>query len=340
MIEDEDDELFIDYRLNDTFLKNINFFDLKLRSEDLTNYINSIGVAKFYSDVTKYKIDKLIVNLFGWSTIELFKIIDEICTLIIENHAKFIFVNNQIILTLKQLDGRLVQNILILQGIREWFTKVELDENDLGIKQISDFVQSIHEDFISKYCWHEFNNPKHKLFEVYMENTWMMPWMLDAAEHAYGGPKVTELIMSWIMNKPEKLTHNTCFSNVDSSIEEIKYDIPEKKFPTIDVKKYKTDEIFRLCDKRKIFKCTKEVFDNFLVFGFGNNRGEKIKWIYMNGNKSQLRTFLRKLTGVNVEPITINKMFDVEKLDSNNNSTKLNEDLLLILTLSHVKIEK
>ena len=336
----DDDESFVDIRLNDSFLKNINFFDRKLRDEDINNYVKSIGIANFYSDVTLYKLDDLLVDLYSWSTIELFKIIDKICTLIIENHAKFIFVNNQIILTLQDFGGKLIQNLLILQGVREWFNKHEFGENDLGVKQISDLVQSLHEDFLSKYCWYEFNNPNHKLFEVYMENTWMMNWMLKAAEHAYGGPKVTELIMSYIVTNSENKAPSTYLPTVDSTIGEIENDIPEKIYPTIDEKKFNADEIFRLCDKRKVFKCKKEVFDNLLVFGYGNTGGDKIKWIYMNGNKAQLRPFLKKMTGVNVEPMTINKMFDVEKVDSHNNATKLNDDLFLILTLSQIKKEK
>ena len=65
------------------------------KREEIDKYIRNTGVAKFYADITKYEVDKLILNLEGLKTSDLLMIIDSICTLIKGNHSKATFVTNK-----------------------------------------------------------------------------------------------------------------------------------------------------------------------------------------------------------------------------------------------------
>ena len=47
--------------------------------EEINKYIRNAGIAKFYADITKYEVDKLIMNLEGLKTSDLLMIIDSIC---------------------------------------------------------------------------------------------------------------------------------------------------------------------------------------------------------------------------------------------------------------------
>lgn len=335
--EDEFDKSKMYITYNNILLSEMKIFKQEIENEDVNEYINSLGVAKFYSELVKYKIDKLINDLYGWNIIELIKIVDKICTLIKDNHTKFISVNNGITCILKELDGNFMQNTLIFQGVREWFEQCELSNNDLGIIQISESVQNIHENFLFSYYLEEDKNPEDFIFVEYLKSTWMMDWLILAIEKTFCSQKNKELIMSYLDNNSENTYSNSNLSNTNSPIKELNNDIRSKIYPTIDNSKYNPNEIFRLCNRKNVFQCEKDVFDNILVFGCGNKEGEKIRWIYMDGIKSQLRPFIEKMTGVNIKPKTINKMFDVEKIDSNDNAIKLNDDLNLILTLSPLK---
>lgn len=111
---------------------------------------------------------------------------------------------------------------------------------------------------------------------------------------------------------------------------------PQKVYPTINIHKYNPDEIFRLCDNKKIFKCKKDVFDKLLVRGYGKKGDIKIEWLFDNKNKRQLKFFINEMTGVKVSVKHLNLMFD-GNVDSDNRKGKLNEQLQTILTLSNSK---
>ena len=108
---------------------------------------------------------------------------------------------------------------------------------------------------------------------------------------------------------------------------------------TIDITKYDPDKIFDQCISKKVFKCDKDIFDAWLVSGTGSLTA-KIKWLYQKGNKAQLRAFMNKITGEDVKPAQLNKIFEVNKVNSNDCPAKLSSDLEQILVLSPIKKEK
>lgn len=108
---------------------------------------------------------------------------------------------------------------------------------------------------------------------------------------------------------------------------------------TIDANKYDPDKIFNQCISKKVFKCDKDIFDAWLVDGTGSLTG-KIRWLFQGGNKAQLRAFMNKITGANVKPAQLNKIFDVIKVDSHDNPGILCTELEQILILSPIKKEK
>src|ERR1035437_1608470 len=102
--------------------------------EEIDKYIRNSGIAKFYADITKYEVDKLILNLEGLKVSDLLMIIESICTLIKENHIKTTFVTNKIESLIKELKTKELDNILILQGVREWFVTFEFVDTDLDLQ--------------------------------------------------------------------------------------------------------------------------------------------------------------------------------------------------------------
>jgi hypothetical protein len=127
---------------------------------------------------------------------------------------------------------------------------------------------------------------------------------------------------------------NYISDDFDSNQEKVKI----VKF-TINTNKYDPDKIYKLCTSKKVFKCDPKIFDAWLVDGTGSLTG-KIKWLYQSGNKAQLRAFMNKITGENVNPAQINKIFEVKKVDSHDYPAKLSSELEQILILSPIKKEK
>src|ERR1035437_3066127 len=112
-------------------LSKIELADISTR-EEIEKYIRNTGIAKFYADIINYEVDKLIMNLEGLKTSDLLMIVDSICTLIKENLSKATFVTEKIESLIKELNTKELDNILILQGVREWFVTCELEDTDFG----------------------------------------------------------------------------------------------------------------------------------------------------------------------------------------------------------------
>lgn len=100
----------------------------------------------------------------------------------------------------------------------------------------------------------------------------------------------------------------------------------------IDGTKYDTAKIFTHCTQKNIFECEESTFIAWLVDGTGSHK--RIKWVFDNGKKAQLRTFMNAITGREVTPAQINMAFTTQ-IDSNNHpSKKLDKILTAILTFS------
>jgi hypothetical protein len=136
-------------------------------------------------------------------------------------------------------------------------------------------------------------------------------------------------ISSFIKERVLLISNN---KTIDSEFEETL----EKVFPTIVISKYDPDKIFNQCISKKVIKCDKDIFDAYLVSGTGSLEA-KIKWLFQGGNKAQLRAFMNKITGENVKPAQLNKIFEVNKVNSNDDPAKLSSDLEQILILSPIK---
>lgn len=119
--------------------------------EKIDKYIRYPGIAKFYNDITKYEVDKLIKNLEGLKTSDLLMIVDSICTLIKENYGKATFVTKKIESLITELKTKELDNISILQGVREWFSMCELLDVDLVSQEILKFVHNRQVYYLSTY---------------------------------------------------------------------------------------------------------------------------------------------------------------------------------------------
>ena len=294
-----------------TELPNIEFAGTP-NKEEIDKYIRNAGVKKFYADITKYEVDKLIMNLEGLKTSDLLMIVDSICTLIKENLSKATFVTNKIESLIKELNTKELDNILILQGVREWFDTCDLMDRDLGFQQIFEFVHNRQVHYLSSYYLFGYRRADLQPFNDYLNSTWMGDFMRD--------------------NDEIGITNNQNLNLTDNKSLKQSYtyenDIRDKIFPIIDIQKYDVDLIYRICNKR-IFKCDRNTFDSFLVSGVGSII--KIKWLDTKwGCKAQLRAFVNEITSQLVKPKPINLMFNCE-IDSDTTVGKLNNEIFVLL---------
>ena len=160
----------------------IELYDYSLHDEEIDKHITNIGLAKFYDDILSYEIDKLILKLEGFKIKDLFMIIDSISTLITENHTKITFVTNKIKELFKELKTKEVDNLLILEGVKQWFSECELEETDLGVRQIFNFVHRIQVSNLAGYFLFGYNKPELQPFNDYLKSTWMGEFMIKNAE--------------------------------------------------------------------------------------------------------------------------------------------------------------
>lgn len=283
-------------------------------SKDKKNdkYIGNAGIAKFYSDIIRYEVDKLIMNLEGLKTSDLLMIIDSICTLIKENHSKATFVTTKIESLIKELETKELDNILILQGVQEWFVTFELEDTDLGFKDILKFVHNLQVNYLSTYYLFGYRRADLQTFNDYINSTWMGDFMRNNNEiairdgHSLNSDDNKSLKQSYILTN----------------------DKSNKLFPVINIQKYDVNLIYRICNRR-IFKCDRNTFDSFLVTGVGSMI--KIKWLDTKwGCKAQLRAFVNEITSELVKPKPINLMFNCE-IDSDTTVGKLNYEILVLL---------
>ena len=286
--------------------------------EEIDKYIRNSGIAKFYADITKYEVDKLILNLEGLKVSDLLMIIESICTLIKENHIKASFVTNKIESLIKELKTKELDNILILQGVREWFATFEFVDTDLDLQQIFNFVQSCQVHNLSSYYLFGYRRVDLQPFNDYLNSTWMGEFMRNTNEIG---------IRDNYNLKSDDYKSLNQYDNRES-------DKRDKIFPIIDIQKYDVDLIYKICNK-KIFKCDRNTFDSFLVSGLGSII--KIKWLDTKwGCKAQLRAFVNEITGQLVKPKPINLMFNSE-IDSDTSVGKLNNEIFVLLKLCRIQ---
>ncbi len=160
----------------------IELYDYSLKDEEIDKYITNKGLAKFYDDILSFEVDKLILSLEGFKILDLFMIIDSICTLIKENHNRITFVTNKIKELFKELKSKELDNLLILEGVKEWFSECELEDSDLGARQIFNFVHRLQVSNLAGYFLFGYNKPELKPFNNYLHNTWMGKFMIENAE--------------------------------------------------------------------------------------------------------------------------------------------------------------
>jgi len=282
------------------------------KSEEIGKYIRNTGIAKFYADITKCEVDKLIMNLEGLKTSDLLMIVDSICTLIKVNHSKVTFVTKKIESLINELKTKELDNILILQGVREWFATCEFVDTDLGFQNIFKFVHNRQVHYLSTYYLFGYRRVDLQPFNDYLNNTWMGDFMRNNNER--------EERDNHNLNSDDNKSLNQSYIHEN--------DNKDKIFPIIDNQKYDVDLIYKICN-RKIFKCDRNTFDSFLVSGVGSII--KIKWLDTKwGCKAQLRAFINEITGQLVKPKPINLMFNSE-IDSDTTVGKLNNEIFVLL---------
>jgi hypothetical protein len=291
-------------------LHKIELADTSNRKE-IDKYTRNAGIAKFYADITKYEVDKLILVLESLNTSDLLMIVDSICTLIKENYTSAIFVTNKIESLIKELKTKELDTILILQGVREWFVTSELEE-DFDVQQISDFVHNRQVHYLSSYYLFGYRRADLQPFNDYLNSTWMGDFMRNNYE--------TGIRDNHSLNSDDKKSQNQFYINENDKRDRI--------FPIIDIQKYDVNLIYKICNKR-IFKCDRNTFDSFLVSGVGSII--KIKWLDTKwGCKAQLRAFVNEISSQLVKPKPINLMFNCE-IDSDTTVGKLNNEILVLL---------
>lgn len=283
-----------------------------LKKEEVYKYIRNAGIAKFYVDITKYEVVKLIMDLEGLKTSDLLMIIDSICKLIKENHAKATFVTNKIESLIKELKTKELDNILILQGVREWFSTCELVDTDFDVQQIFNFVHNCQVHYLSIYYLFGYRRIDLQPFNDYLNSTWMGEFIRNNNE--------IRIRDNHKLNSDDYKSLNQSYINEN--------DQRDKIFPIIDIQKYDVNLIYKICNK-KIFKCDRNTFDSFLVSGVGSII--KIKWLDTKwGCKAQLRAFVNEITNQLVKPKPINLMFNCE-IDSDTTVGKLNNEIFVLL---------
>jgi hypothetical protein len=288
------------------------------KDEEIGKYITNSGIAKFYAYITKYEVDKLILNLEGLKISDLLMIIDSICEFIKENHSKVTFVTNKIESLIKELKTKELDNILILQGVREWFSTCELVDTDLAVQHIFNFVHNRQVHYLSSYYLFGYRRADLQPFNDYLNSTWMGDFMRNNNEIE------------------ERDNHNLNSDDYKplNQYDKRESDKRDKMFPIIDKQKYDADLIYKICN-RKIFKCDRNTFDSFLVSGAGSII--RIKWLDTKwGCKAQLRAFINEITGQLVKPKPINLMFNCE-IDSDTTVGKLNNEIFVLLKLCRIQ---
>lgn len=284
--------------------------------DEIHKYIRNTGINKFYADITKYEVDKLIMNLEGLKTSDLLMIIDSICTLIKEDHTKATFVTNKIESLIKELNTKELDNILILQGVREWFATCDLVGTNLDFQHIFNFVHNRQVYYLSTYYLFGYSRSDLQLFNDYLNSTWMGDFMRNKSDIEIRG--------------------NDNFNSIDKeSLIQSYINENNRIFPIIDAQKYDVDLIYRICNKR-IFKCDRNTFDSFFVMGVGSII--RIKWLDTKwGCKAQLRAFVNEITSQLVKPKPINLMFNCE-IDSDTTVGKLNNEISILLKSCRIQI--
>ncbi len=299
-------------------LPNIQLADTQ-EKEEVGKYIRNTGIAKFYADITKYEVDKLIMNLEGLKTSDLLMIINSICTLVDENRSKVTFVTTKIESLIKELNTKELDNILLLQGVREWFDTCDLVGTNLDFQQIYNFIHNRQVYYLSTYYLFGYRRNDLQSFNDYLNSTWMGDFMRNKSD--------TEIRGNDNFNSIDKESLTQSYINENNRIDRI--------FPIIDAQKYNVDLIYRICNKR-IFKCDRNTFDSFFVMGVGSII--RIKWLDKKwGCKAQLRAFVNEITGQLVKPKPINLMFNCE-IDSDTTVGKLNNEISILLKSCRIQI--
>lgn len=270
----------------------IELYDYSLNDEEIDKYITNSGLAKFYDDILSFEIDKLILKLEGFKIKDLFMIIDSICTLITENHTKITFVTNKIKELFKELKTKEVDNLLILEGVKQWFSECELEETDLGVRQIFNFVHRLQVSNLAGYFIFGYTKPELHAFNDYLDSTWMGKFMIKNAEivanEKLNGNNKNEVKNS---NEDSEITTDDTIGNKDASIKkQLAQEFAAITRPlSISFPSFRTDTALKL--KKQPAQLKKALEEDFNEFNFSidlvpNNETERQEM------KDQLESFL------------------------------------------------
>lgn len=100
----------------------------------------------YYNDLKEFRIDTLFQKVdmsFNW----LFEILNNVCTYISDNTDRPLHLQNKIVEFLQLFNeepgfGQILQ-ILLLQGVLNWFEKCNINENDSGYNQLQDLCNFV-----------------------------------------------------------------------------------------------------------------------------------------------------------------------------------------------------
>jgi len=131
------------------------FSELLKEVEDIENYLGTVGysinngwIKGYYDDLKRFKVDELLCKMDISLTV-IFQMIDALGQLIKKESAKPIYLQNKIkecLNTLNEAQGSgQVLQIIILQGLIEWFEGCDIEENDKGYKEAENLLTWVSE---------------------------------------------------------------------------------------------------------------------------------------------------------------------------------------------------
>ena len=200
----------------------VDFFEFNEDDNELDKYISRLKLLAFYRDISRYKLDTLLPELGTLRILELFRTIDKLCYLIRDNLNRFVFVQKNVEITIKELNTKEIDNLMIFQGIIEWFSGCGLSDSDLKASGIVPYIYDVQKENLSEYYSKGFNGDEYQGFNDYLYNTWMGKLMI-------GNTEISEIeIMSSTKIKP-LITSNAR----DNSVKETQTVQIKKPIPTL-----------------------------------------------------------------------------------------------------------
>ena len=189
----------------------VNFFDFNEDDDELDKYISRLKLLTFYRDISRYKLDTLLPELGNMPILELFRTIDKLCYLIRDNLNRFVFVQKNIEITIKELNTKEIDNLMIFQGVIEWFNVCGLSDSDLKPSGIEGYIYDLQKENLSNYNSKGFNGEEYQVLNDYLFNTWMGKQMIGNTEiseiELISSTKTKPLITSNARGNSVKIIH-------------------------------------------------------------------------------------------------------------------------------------